>query len=162
MKRNPILDAYGRGYFAETLDIALSCGPRFDISKERKWSTFGSLFSTTWNDTMGNRARSNKLGATNRLRKCSSNTSLILKQILKPQKLYLRLYILSGTKLIPRDFDGSSDPYLVIKIGTEQRSTRNDYIPNTLEPEFYYRVEIPVTVPGTVALSCSGCKQVRC
>ena len=74
----------------------------------------------------------------------------VLKEIRTPTPLYLRLYILSGTKLIPRDSDGASDPYLVIKIGKERRSTRNDYLSNTLEPGFYHSTEIPVMMPGHV------------
>ena len=76
----------------------------------------------------------------------------ILKEIRTPVPLYLRLYILTGTKLIPRDSDGASDPYLVIKIGKEKRSTRNDYLSNTLEPGFYYGVEIPVMMPGVLRI----------
>ena len=71
-----------------------------------------------------------------------------LKEITKTVDLYFRLYILQGTKLIPRDIGGGSDPYLIIKLGKEKYSTRNDYLANTLEPGFYQSFEIPVVIPG--------------
>ena len=81
----------------------------------------------------------------------ASSELSILKEIRTPKKLELRLYILTGTKLTSRDNDGLADPYLVIKIGKERRSTRNDYLPDTLEPGFYYSVQIPVTMPGKLS-----------
>ncbi len=38
------------------------------------------------------------------------------KELLIPKELFLRLYILRGTKLMPMDSDGTSDPYLKIKV----------------------------------------------
>ncbi len=75
-----------------------------------------------------------------------------LKEIRTPTPLYLRLYILNGTKLIPRDSGGASDPYLVIKLGKERISTRNDYHSNTLEPGFYRCFEVPVLMPGMILI----------
>jgi len=74
--------------------------------------------------------------------------SAVLKEIRTPTPLYLRLYVLTGTKLVPRDSGGASDPYLVVRVGKEKRTTRNDYIANTLEPGFYHSFEIPLVLPG--------------
>ena len=72
----------------------------------------------------------------------------LLKQITKPVPLYLRLYILEGLKLVPQDTNGLADPYLIIKIGDEKISTRNDHFDNTLNPGFYYGLELAVELPG--------------
>merc|ERR1719319_2033089 len=74
--------------------------------------------------------------------------SALLKEIRSPTPLYLRLYVLNGTKLVPRDSGGASDPYLVVRVGKQKRSTRNDYLANTLEPGFYATFEIPLELPG--------------
>ena len=85
----------------------------------------------------------------NKDKKASPNSNFkYLKEITKPVDLYLRLYILNGMKLIPRDSGGGADPYLIVKIGKEKFSTRNDYHEDTLEPEFYHTFEIPVVMPG--------------
>ena len=38
------------------------------------------------------------------------------KELLLPKQLFCRLYVLVGSKLIPKDSDGMSDPYLIIKV----------------------------------------------
>jgi len=71
------------------------------------------------------------------------------KNLLRPKNLFVRLYILRGYHLTPKDSDGSCDPYIVIKLGKTKISTRSRYIKNTLEPEFFEVFEIPVTCPGS-------------
>ena len=78
----------------------------------------------------------------------SALSTRIMDETKNPLALQLRLYILRAIKLMPKDPDGTSDPYLVIKIGKQEVSTRNDYIADTLDPEFYYSVQIPVKMPG--------------
>jgi len=78
------------------------------------------------------------------------------KSLLQPVQLYCRLYILRGYGLTPKDDDGLSDPYLIIKLGSTKISTRDRYIKNSLEPEFFESFEIPCTLPGdsSVEITC--------
>ena len=84
----------------------------------------------------------------------SALSTRIMDETKNPLALQLRLYILRAIKLMPKDPDGTSDPYLVINIGKEERSTRNDYIADTLDPEFHYSVQIPVKMPGMLTAVC--------
>jgi len=81
-----------------------------------------------------------------------ADASFDMKEILAPTQLYCRLYILRGLKLSPKDSNNQSDPYLIIKLGGERISTRDRYIKNTLDPDFYERFEIPCTIPGDSSL----------
>lgn len=55
-------------------------------------------------------------------------------EFLKPKDVFVRLYVLRGVKLMPKDDDGGSDPYLVVKLGKKKFSTRDNHLNNTLEP----------------------------
>eukprot|EP00463_Aulacantha_scolymantha_P000111 TRINITY_DN1063_c0_g1_i1.p1 TRINITY_DN1063_c0_g1~~TRINITY_DN1063_c0_g1_i1.p1 ORF type:complete len:119 (-),score=21.64 TRINITY_DN1063_c0_g1_i1:27-383(-) len=41
-------------------------------------------------------------------------------ELLTPEDLYVRLYILEGIRLMPKDTNGKNDPYLKIKLGKEK------------------------------------------
>eukprot|EP00485_Elphidium_margaritaceum_P001758 CAMPEP_0202694498 /NCGR_PEP_ID=MMETSP1385-20130828/8345_1 /ASSEMBLY_ACC=CAM_ASM_000861 /TAXON_ID=933848 /ORGANISM="Elphidium margaritaceum" /LENGTH=1708 /DNA_ID=CAMNT_0049350357 /DNA_START=54 /DNA_END=5180 /DNA_ORIENTATION=+ len=82
----------------------------------------------------------------------AAHTFKYLKDITNATDLYLRVYILRGTKLIPRDTNGSSDPYLKLRLGKSRFSTRNSYHNNTLEPGFYECFEMPIKMPGASKL----------
>lgn len=71
-----------------------------------------------------------------------------IQSLLQKQIVDVRLYILNAFGLFPMDSDNFSDPYLVIKLGSETRSTRDRYIPNTLDPDFYEFFTFHVELPG--------------
>eukprot|EP01084_Bolivina_argentea_P209778 357250_1 len=71
-----------------------------------------------------------------------------LKSITQTTHSYLRLYILSASKLNTLEFN-TTDTYLVIKIGKKKISTRDDYVGNCSEPQFHKTFEIPIVIPGT-------------
>merc|ERR1712154_440782 len=85
-----------------------------------------------------------------------SKHKINIKELLSPKNLFIRLYILRGIRLTPKDSDGSCDPYLIIKFGKKHKiSTRGRYIKNTLYPEFYEAFEIPCSIPGCSKLEIS-------
>eukprot|EP01083_Nonionella_stella_P138040 420019_1 len=73
-----------------------------------------------------------------------------LKDMMKTTELYMRLYVLNGLRLRPRDIGprGKADPYLVIQFGNQKESTRKRYIKDCLEPAFYESFEFDVIIPG--------------
>jgi len=78
----------------------------------------------------------------------SPSSDIDSKALLQPQQLYCRLYILKAYGLTPKDDDGSSDPYLIVKLGSTKISTRDRHINNELNPEFFESFELPCTLPG--------------
>ncbi|EFN60493.1 Fer-1-like protein 4 [Camponotus floridanus] len=66
----------------------------------------------------------------------------------EPVKLLVRLYVVKGINLQPKDpLSGKSDPYLYVKLGKNSISDRKNYIPNQLNPTFGRMFEIEATFP---------------
>jgi hypothetical protein len=73
---------------------------------------------------------------------------LNVNEVLAPKKLFARLYALRGTRLMATDLNGKADPYLVVKVGKQKFTTRDRYVKESLEPEFFESFEVPVEIPG--------------
>ena len=54
----------------------------------------------------------------------------------KPAECIIRVYVVRGVELQPKDPNGKADPYLVLEIGKKKISDKDNYIPNTLNPYF--------------------------
>ena len=52
------------------------------------------------------------------------------------QEVVVRVYVVLGQDLAPKDAGCSSDPYVVVKLGKNTKSSKDDYQPNTLNPIF--------------------------
>ncbi|XP_024871101.1 otoferlin-like [Temnothorax curvispinosus] len=66
----------------------------------------------------------------------------------EPVKLLVRLYVVKGINLQPKDpLSGKSDPYLCVKLGKNSISDRKNYIPNQLNPTFGRVFEIEASFP---------------
>lgn len=70
-----------------------------------------------------------------------------------PRQFVVRVYALAGTNLTPHDAGGTSDPYIVLRLGNQVVSGRADYVSKTVNPEFYRVYEIKATLPGQSRLS---------
>jgi hypothetical protein len=77
-------------------------------------------------------------------------------KILEPKEYEVRAYVLKGLGLQPMDADNRSDPYLVGKLGKETVSFRKDFIPKTLNPDFYKVMSFRTTLPGPSLLEISA------
>jgi len=91
------------------------------------------------------------------------DSDLTVKEMLKPQALMLRLYILRGSHLMPKDRNGKCDPFLVLHVGKHTVSTRNRHLKETLDPGFFESFEIPITIPGDgqVLIEVFDCGLIR-
>ena len=65
----------------------------------------------------------------------------------------IRVYVLNGINLTPHDANGTSDPYLVVRLGGNIISGRSEYKSKTVNPEFYKMFELKAMLPGPSVLS---------
>eukprot|EP00941_MAST-03F_sp_MAST-3F-sp1_P004856 g4856.t1 len=93
---------------------------------------------------------------------------LPLKQLMQQKSMIVRVYVLMGHKIMPKDSGSnpSSDPYLKIKLGKTKLSDlkgkksswnksfpyEERYLRSTLEPEFYRSYELKCKLPGSSQL----------
>ncbi|XP_069958116.1 myoferlin isoform X4 [Cherax quadricarinatus] len=64
-----------------------------------------------------------------------------------PQEVVARVYVVLGQDLAPKDAGGSSDPYIVVKLGKMMKTSKDNYRPNTLNPLFGEVFEVAGTLP---------------
>ncbi|XP_062502177.1 myoferlin-like isoform X2 [Corticium candelabrum] len=65
----------------------------------------------------------------------------------KPVPVIIRLYVIRGIDLTPKDDNGKNDAYIIVKLGKEKVDTRDNYIPNDLNPVFGSFFELKATLP---------------
>ncbi|XP_034979498.2 fer-1-like protein 4 [Zootoca vivipara] len=73
----------------------------------------------------------------------------------RPVKVLVRIYIVKATNLSPADPNGKADPYLVVKIGQQQKDTKERYIPKQLHPVFGEVLELSISFPIESELTIS-------
>ena len=64
--------------------------------------------------------------------------------------LILRIQVLKGRNLAPKDKSGTSDPYLVLTLGDSKEAT--SVVPKTLNPEWNQTFEFPITTADAALL----------
>jgi hypothetical protein len=84
--------------------------------------------------------------------KPSMKADFNFEQLIKPNNVFVRLYVLQAENLTPTDSGGSCDPYLIVKIGNDEVNTRSKYLRNTCNPKFYDSFEFPCQIPGVAQL----------
>ncbi|XP_073240204.1 myoferlin-like [Porites lutea] len=66
----------------------------------------------------------------------------------KPVDCVVRVYVVRGIQLQPKDRDGLADPYLIVSLGKKSQGKRSEHKVKTLNPEFgrvfEFRVKIPL------------------
>lgn len=60
----------------------------------------------------------------------------------------IRLYVLQGYSLAGKDDDNLSDPYLIVRFGEQEVSTRERKKRNTRDPKFFEYFEFQSLLPG--------------
>jgi hypothetical protein len=64
-----------------------------------------------------------------------------------PVPVIVRLYVVRAYGLTPKDDNGKNDAYLIIKLGKEKIDTRDNYIPNDIDPVFGSFFELKAVLP---------------
>lgn len=72
-----------------------------------------------------------------------------------PVDCTVRCYIVRALDLPPQDANGKADPFLVVTLGKKKFSTRDHYIPNSLEPIFGRMFEFTAKIPVEKDLTIS-------
>ncbi|KAK3554312.1 hypothetical protein QTP70_020173 [Hemibagrus guttatus] len=72
-----------------------------------------------------------------------------------PQECLVRIYVLRCVDLQPKDNNGLCDPYLKITLGKKTIEDRDNYKPNTLNPEFGRMYELSCFLPQDKDLKIS-------
>ena len=65
----------------------------------------------------------------------------------KPVDCIVRVYIIRGRDLQPKDPNGKADPYVVVELGKKKISDKDNYIPNDINPYFGAFFELKAKIP---------------
>lgn len=64
-----------------------------------------------------------------------------------PIHVLVRVYVIKATDLHPMDFNGKSDPYVVLHLGSKRISDKENYVSKQLNPIFGKCFEVEATFP---------------
>ncbi|KAK6186023.1 hypothetical protein SNE40_008141 [Patella caerulea] len=64
-----------------------------------------------------------------------------------PEECIVRVYVIKAIELQPNDSSGLADPYLEVILGNKKVNTRDEYIPNSIDPVFGKMFEITAKIP---------------
>lgn len=73
---------------------------------------------------------------------------ILKRQLLKHNKMIVRIYMIEGFSLASRDIGGFSDPYLILKCGKKSYNERKNYVLNDPDPKFCKHYDFEATFPG--------------
>uniref|UniRef100_A0A3Q1GUG5 Myoferlin like n=1 Tax=Acanthochromis polyacanthus TaxID=80966 RepID=A0A3Q1GUG5_9TELE len=73
----------------------------------------------------------------------------------EPQECLVRIYVVRCIDLQPKDRNGKCDPYVKITLGRQRPDNRDNYKPNTLNPEFGRMFELSCFIPQDKDLKIS-------
>lgn len=59
----------------------------------------------------------------------------------------MRIYIIRGIELQPKDPNGKADPFIVVELGKKKISDKDNYIPNEINPMFGAYFEMKARIP---------------
>ena len=59
----------------------------------------------------------------------------------------VRVYIIRGIDLKPKDPNGKADPYVVVELGKQKKSDKDKYIPKDINPYFGAFFQLKAKIP---------------
>ncbi|TPP67093.1 Myoferlin [Fasciola gigantica] len=63
------------------------------------------------------------------------------------EECVVRIYVIRAIEIQPSDTSGLADPYVEIKLGEKKMSSKDKYVPNTLNPEFGLMFQLKCHLP---------------
>ena len=120
---------------------------------EKYFFSLGSKFGSEFSDP-DYRVVGNMKGLIRIMEDVDTPSLLDLKEVLKPQSVKVRLYILRALGLAAMDEGyggqpGRSDPYLKIELGKFMYDGRDDHFDDLTDVDFYTYVGLNTEIPGT-------------
>jgi len=76
-----------------------------------------------------------------------------LEALLSPKLHTVRVYVLQAASLMPSDESGTSDPYLIVRLGAEKKGERRLHVKKVTDVEFFQCFEFRANLPGVADLS---------
>ncbi|XP_055863087.1 myoferlin-like isoform X4 [Biomphalaria glabrata] len=64
-----------------------------------------------------------------------------------PEECIIRVYVVNAVDLQPNDPNGLADPYIEVELGKKKMNTRDNYIPNSINPNFGRLFEMKTIIP---------------
>ncbi|XP_076460960.1 myoferlin-like isoform X2 [Babylonia areolata] len=64
-----------------------------------------------------------------------------------PEECMVRVYVVKATDLQPNDPSGLADPYIEVELGKKKLNSRDNYVPNTIDPIFGRTFEMTAMLP---------------
>lgn len=64
-----------------------------------------------------------------------------------PEECIIRVYVVKAVDLQPNDPNGLADPYVEVELGSKKINTRDNYIPNSINPVFGRLFEMKTIIP---------------
>ncbi|XP_059157039.1 myoferlin-like isoform X3 [Physella acuta] len=64
-----------------------------------------------------------------------------------PEECIVRVYVIKAVDLQPNDPNGLADPYVEVELGKTKMNTRDNYVPNSINPSFGRLFELKALIP---------------
>lgn len=111
-----------------------------------------SMFSKTVENTILRTCKFKNLVKIKNKSNLKTEVDSDIREFITPKNLVVRLYVLKGKSLTPKDIN-TSDPYLILKLGDQTVEDKSSLRLKTNNPAFFTSYDIATTLPGPSTLT---------